>query len=203
MARIVSIVALALFIGGCASGGGRSAVLAPASRYAETFESAKEELISRGFALERVDARHGLIVSTPVSTAGLATPRTRTEIGAGGEIDSFLHRDQRRVTIRFSAAGDGDKAPAADLDLRSYDGPIVAHVAATRERMHRPGLRLSSAGVRLTSVGDSPGRPDIVTFDAGEDVDLAAAVARGIARRAGVGLVDTPDEKAEGAGDAG
>ncbi len=196
------MVVLMLLLGGCAAGGGRSAVLAPASRYAETFEAAKEELVSRGFALERVDARGGLIVSTPVSTAGLATPWTHTEIGAGAEVDSFLHRDRRRVTVLFEPA-DVDPAAAEQVDLRYYDGPIVARVSATRERMHRPGLRLSSAGVRLTSVSGAAEQPEVVTFDAGADAGLAAAVARGIARRAGVGLVDAPDETAVGAGDAG
>lgn len=206
MLRMMPMVAVLVCAGGCASAGGRATALLPSSRYADTFEAAKEEIISRGFALERVDARQGLIVSSPISTAGAATLWTRTEVGAGAEVESFLHRDRRRVTVRFTAAGGVDGA-GTGVDLRFYDGPIEARVEAVRERMHRPGLRLSSAAVRLTSVTDAPEQPEVVLFETGDDPGLAAAVARGIARRANIELVDPPstDGAADGTGarDAG
>ena len=180
---------LTLALAGCASHG-PTALLVPTGRYAETFDAAKEELIRRGFTLRLVDARGGVIASAPVSTAGLATPWTKTEASFAGEVESFLHHDQRRVTIRFAPVeASPDGSDRQGVDRRAVAGSMVARVVATRERLYRPGFRLSPVGVRLSSVhgeGASEPAPSVVVRDVGEDAALSASIAARLARELGL-----------------
>lgn len=175
-----------LTLGGCAASGPTSFRVA-AERYDEAFAIAKDEVMRLGFALHRVDARGGVIATDAVSTAGLGTPWTRTEATLGAEMESFLQRDQRRVLILFEPPDHAEKVDAAGMDRRAASGELVCRVSASREILHRPGLRLSPGAVQLSSVTRSAldaETPDpTIVRSAGEDEALSRSLARRIERR--------------------
>jgi len=184
----------ALFLGGlaqvgCAANGPAGFTVAP-GEYARAFDLARDELLRRGFALELVDARGGVILSAPAESGGLATPWSRTEGSLGQEVGSLLHRDRRRVTIRFEPAD----AAEAGAPLTQIAGSLTAGVAVEREILHRPGLRLSAAGVRLSSTTESAETPRVIARPAGEDPALARRIARRIRR--GLSEPPPPDARA-------
>jgi len=189
---IVATAALMAGSTGCATGGPTGWTI-PAGDYAQAFQATKETLRRRGFTLDRVDARGGVIITAPAESAGLATPWSRTEGSPAGEIASFLHRDRRRVTVRF-APDDADEPEAGGVDRMHYVGPITASVVVEREIIHRPGFHLSSTGVRLSSVSSSTaGAERIIVRSAGEDRALAHAIAAPLIRR--FGAPRTPAEE--------
>ncbi len=182
------IIALAglLTLGGCAAKGPTS-FRVPEGRYAEVFDIAKDEVQKLGFELVRIDARGGVITSGAVVTAGLATPWTRTEASFGEEFGSFLHRDQRRVSVHFTPEVVEEEAPVGNVDIRAFSGVLDCNVVAIREILHRPGLRLSPVAVRLSSVSptgltDDPDTDPIVRT-VGEDKALSQKLARRIEKR--------------------
>lgn len=175
-----------LTLGGCAASGPTSFPIA-SDRYEQAFDIAKNELQRLGFDLVRVDARGGVIATNAVSTAGLGTPWTRTEATLGAEAASFMERDQRRVLIEFVPTEDVSDAPWPGVDRRAIDGALVCRVSAIREVLHRPGLRLSSEAVRLSSVTRSEAgaefTEEFIVRPAGADEALSKKLARRIERR--------------------
>lgn len=160
--------------------------------YPAAFDAATEVVRRLGFELARIDASAGIVTTNTVSTAGLATPWMRTEADLSQEIESFLLRDQRRVVITFDpgvhvdegdtpggVAGGSGVSPAA-LDRRYDDRELVCRVEVKKERLSRPGLRLSPDAVRISSVmtlGDSEkDSRAVVVRDAGKDEKLAGLI---------------------------
>ena len=186
MALIAVISMAALGLGGCRSAGGEStAFTVSAGSYEATFDAAKEAVRRLGFGFERIDARGGIIRTDAVSTGGLATPWTKTEASFSQEVDSFLHRDERRVDISFETTVSGDEKDPNGVDYRSAQGDLVCRVRAIKTRLFRPGLRLSPTAVRLSSVerdlSISQGElPKAIKRTAGDDDALAGRVVRRI-----------------------
>lgn len=182
---LIGLVGL-LTLGGCAASGPTSFHIA-AERYDEAFAIAKDEVMRLGFVLHRVDARNGVIATNAVSTAGLGTPWTRTEASLGAEIDSFLQRDQRRVLILFEPPEHAENVDTAAVDRRAASGELVCRVSASREILHRPGLRLSPEAVQLSSVTrsalDAEKTDATIIRPVGEDEALSRTLARRIERR--------------------
>lgn len=162
---------------GCAGrGAGEPTVVLPPGRYPEAFTVTRDLLIARGFAVERVDARSGVITSTPKRTAGLATPWDREQATFGDEFRDVMNRHRRIVRVSFTpadlaepesgprspaAVGDIESDPASPaslgvLDLRGYDGPVHARFHVTLERVHRPGFRPEPASIRLSPISEDP-----------------------------------------------
>lgn len=131
----------------------------PPGRYAAVFEAARESLISLGFEMERIDARHGIIATFPKSTSGLATPWDRDQSTPQQELEDLLNRHFRRAIITFSAPEKpAPGAPAlqivpgpAPIDLREFDQHIIARVEVVLERQRRPGWRLEPTSIRFSS----------------------------------------------------
>jgi len=121
------------------------------------FDIARDVLRDEGFILERVDAQLGVILTRPKTTAGLATPWHTDQSTIEQEIDDLANRQQRTVRITFAAAGSdpsGSTSPAPDApptDLRAAQTPIDMSVRVIVERLQRPGRRISSASVRLST----------------------------------------------------
>lgn len=183
-----------------------------AAVYPSLFESAKAELRARGFTLDRVDARAGLLTTSPMLSAGALSPWVG---GAGSEaaIDDALHRNQRVVRVTFvreQAEGMLLDTPAAwpgsggRPDLRLWPGRIRVLVEADVFRNYTPGRRVLADSVRLGhdvrargersgSAGDSRSfqpshRPRLVRVSS--DTNLADHIHDGIERRVRSASVD-------------
>lgn len=153
-------ILLALTATGCGTArpGPSAFRLAPGS-YAATFDATKETLREYGFALERVDARAGIITTQPRTSAGLMAPWDKIQSSAAQEWADFLHRQERRVRISFGPASqsepDDPRAQAAQgpapPDLREFSGPMTADIMVWIDRTHTPGRRIETTSLRLSS----------------------------------------------------
>lgn len=188
-ARIARLLALligawSLAIGGCADQQQSSATFRiPAAEYALYFEGAKQVLRDHQFDLERVDARAGILTSSPASSAGWATPWIDHAQSASASNADLIQRRRRIATVRFSPVGDEtNRANAVDpvgQDLRDFEGTIEVSVSVLIEQVYRPGRRLSPASIRLTTFTDDPrenltGPQQLVTRIVGSDPKLAS-----------------------------
>ncbi len=187
---LLSGMVFAIALAGCQSAptGATSLRIAPGS-YSATFQAVKDELRESGFELERIDARSGVITTRPRASAGLATPWVTDESTIEQEFEGLLNRQQRTVTVRFAPTVRDNPTPTAD-DLRDADTELRAQVSVAVERIHRVGLRPSTASVRLSSVTqgwsdetgeESPWTKTVVS----DDDQLAARIIRGIVDRTG------------------
>jgi len=182
-------------LGGCqASAPGSTSLRIAPGAYTATFQAFKDELRADGFELDRIDARAGVITTRPHFSAGLATPWIGDESTIEQEFEGLLNRQQRRVVVKFTPIGNGAESEAEDLaiDLRdsvARDRDIRAQVVVHVERIHRVGLRPSSASVRLSSVArhgqdHDPDEPLWTTTVVEQDDLLAARIIRGVTDRA-------------------
>lgn len=130
------------------------AIPVEAGGYADAFAFAKELLRDRGFTLERIDAREGIIVGRGSNSAGMATPWFDHTATPGAFIDATLNRERRVAVISFSPAGWQASEPAPDL--REHPGPLELDVDVAVERTYVPLRRPSTASVRLTGSATSP-----------------------------------------------
>ena len=134
------------------------------------FDLARDVLRDEGFILERVDAQGGVITTRPKTTAGLATPWHSDQSTLSQEIDDLASRQQRTVRITFAAPGvtmfddlraatTGSTAPgstgstgsAAVADGAAGSGEMTMTVRVILERMSRPGWRVNTTSVRLST----------------------------------------------------
>jgi hypothetical protein len=158
--------------------------------YAATFQAVKDELRAAGFELDRIDARAGVITTRPHVSAGLGTPWIGDETTIGQEFEGLLNRQRRTVRVVFTPSqGEPEtRDAAAPFDARRPGVELRAQVEVRVERVHRLGLRPSSASVRLSSVmdrGDRDGADEEpwTTTVIGDDDLLAARLVRGVAGR--------------------
>lgn len=161
----VGAAAVQLLLGGCAttSVGQTGSAAAPVQpgQYAETFDAARRVLRDRGFILERVDARTGVITTQPKTTAGLVTPWDREQQSFAEEVEDFLERQQRVVRVTFepaNAADDGASADpaAAPVNLSTATTPLTMRVQVTIERVSAPGRKLEPEAIKETSYWYDP-----------------------------------------------
>jgi hypothetical protein len=152
-------------IGGCASApsaniADSATVQVGAGEYARAFDAARRVLRDRGFILERVDARSGIITTQPKTTAGLATPWDREQQSLAQEVEDFLQRQQRVVRVTFEpAAGaepasDGGSQPPENLNTAST--PLTMRVQVTIERISVPGRRLEPEAIKESTYTYDP-----------------------------------------------
>lgn len=142
-------------LGACASSvqdlGGASATLAVApDRYDATFNAARGVLRDRGFILERVDARAGVITTQPKTTAGLFTPWDLDQQSLAQEAEDLFERQQRVVRITFErpeAPGGG----AATSPAPESAGERTMRVQVTIQRVHIPGRKIEPESISQTS----------------------------------------------------
>jgi hypothetical protein len=120
-------------------------LLVEPGQYAAAFEATKAALVDRGYELERVDAREGVITTQPRQTAGLMTPWSSEHTSARQELEDLFNDQQRRVRVTFIASGE------AAEDLRAAPVPTVARVEVALERINRPDQRVEPTSIRLNS----------------------------------------------------
>lgn len=152
-------------IGGCATGpsanvADSATVQVGTGEYARTFDAARRVLRDRGFILERVDARAGIITTRPKTTAGLATPWDLEQQSLAQEAEDFLQRQQRVVRVTFEpvagadASPEGGSQPPANLSTGST--PLTMRVQVTIERISVPGRRLEPEAIKESTYAYDP-----------------------------------------------
>jgi hypothetical protein len=182
MSRVVfvGLIAGAIQMAGCVSQPARSdgvsdqAVLVSqfdATHSRQAFDAARETLMDFRFALDRVDARRGVITTHPKRTAGLATPWDREQSGLDQEWEDLLNEQRRVVRIEFEPAGE---QVAGQVQTMRVQVQVV--------RTHRPNWRIETESVRLSNHArsrDTDGVLEPSSF--GEVVGLDARFAQRIA----------------------
>jgi hypothetical protein len=104
--------------------------------YERAFAIARERLMDYRFAIDRVDARRGVITTHPKRTAGLASPWDQEQSGLGQEWEDLINEQRRVVRIEF--------------DLEDGEASSMS-VTVELLRTHRPGWRVESESVRLST----------------------------------------------------
>lgn len=209
--KILPLLFVLPLAAGCASRdtGPVEFTIAP-GQYAAAFDAAKEVLRDYRFDLERVDARAGVLTSTPKSTGGLATPWDRDQSSMGQELEDMANNQQRRVRITFEPAGaapptgDGGAQASANHppvpDVRLAEGPIVARVQVAVDRVQRPLWRVEETSISRSSFARDPalaarGMQPSYAVPFSQDPRLAQRIARAIEdrmTRAGEGTHPAP-----------
>ncbi|HLO40538.1 MAG TPA: hypothetical protein VK176_05900 [Phycisphaerales bacterium] len=164
---LVTISLLALgCLGGC-SAAGEPSLEVPAGQYSQAFEATREALREYDFTLDRVDAASGVITSAVKPSSGLATPWDSEQTGIDQEWEDFINRQRRSVRVAFvpvEQAGQAKSPPrdpasalAPDLvDLRDYQGAVVATVSVTIERVQRPGWQVNTKSINQSTFMRDP-----------------------------------------------
>lgn len=186
---IVCLVVSLSVIGGCAGHTPRndadsaSAVVtldltdADASR---VFDATRETLMEYRFALDRVDARRGVITTHPKRTAGLATPWDREQSGLDQEWEDLLNEQRRVVRVEFDR--DGDRFQSMEIQVEVI-------------RTNRPGWRIETESVRLSDharVRDRDG--EVMPRSFGEVIGLDTRFAHRLAEAISARLSTAADE---------
>lgn len=193
----LAATALALLAAGCASRDPGPVTFSVASgRYADAIDAATRVLGDRGYAVERIDARNGVVTSRPKPTTGLLTPFDDDQSGTGDEWQDFVNVQRRTVRIVFEAPGPveepGPSAPAAPVEpppsIAASEGPWVGRVEVVVERRHRPNRRIEPESIRRsTRFGDpelaSRGMTPEYFVAIRQDPALAGRLARAIEDR--------------------
>ena len=144
----IGLITGVIVLGGCAGQSerrdnamGRAVVATPiADAHADqVFDAARETLMGFRFALDRVDARRGVITTHPKRTAGIATPWDKEQSGIDQEWEDLLNEQRRVVRIEFDPAGE----QAADQER-------TMRIQVEVVRTHRPNWRIETESVRLS-----------------------------------------------------
>lgn len=106
-----------------------------ADSYERIFELTRERLIDYRFAIDRVDARRGVITTQPKRTNGLASPWDREQSSLGQEWEDLINEQRRVVRVEFDRE-------ATEPSMR-----ITVEVLRT----HRPNWRVESESIRLST----------------------------------------------------
>ena len=148
--RLYGVLLAGVWLGGCAASGSRSPEFTvPPGQYTRAFDEARDVLAECRFELDRVDAAAGVIATTPKTTAGLATPWDSEQTTLEQDLDDLVNSQQRTVRITFESAG-------GNPDLRAATGPVQGRVQVVIERARRPGWRLDTTSLRLSSFTQDP-----------------------------------------------
>lgn len=142
-----------------------------ADDYAEAFDAARDVLRERGFELDRVDARAGVITTAPRASAGLATPWIQHSPTLREASGATLHPDRRMAIVSFAPVG----APSPVSDLREHDGGFLLAVEAPKLRLRRVGRHLDSTAIRFANWWRDPSEPDPMVLTPVEAADDLAA----------------------------
>lgn len=186
----------AAFLTGCSTTGDEHVQIA-AGGYGSAFEATRQTLRDFDFHLDRVDAASGVITSAVKPTSGLATPWDPEQSGIDQEWEDFINRQRRTVRVAFvpqeeqgqdTPKRDPASAKAPDLvDLRDYQGPVVATVEVTVERVQRPGWQVNTRSINNSTFTMDPalqaaGKYPTYAVELEPDTRLAKRIAARIKR---------------------
>ncbi len=111
--------------------------------YDAAFDATRETLRSARFQLARVDSQAGVITTEPKHSAGLFTPWDMEQSNLSQEFEDAINDQNRSVRVTFEDTNDGGK---------------VGHVWVTVTRVQKPGARIPSRAITLTSATQDPYR---------------------------------------------
>jgi len=151
------------------NGAGPAATTEPGD-YERVFDAARTVLRDYRFAIDRVDARSGVITTHPKRTAGLATIWDREQSSPAQEWEDLINEQRRVVRVEFD---------------RTDDGSASARIIVEVLRTHRPNWRVENESVRLSTHArsrNSVGDPEPGSFrePMGLDTELASRLASDI-----------------------
>lgn len=185
---LLAVVATGLWTGGCAARGPSELAIAPGD-YPAAFEAAAEVIRDARFDIDRVDARAGVISSTPRVSTGIALPWDMAGSTPERQFEDLLNRHARRIRITFEPAEEARQPEGAAPDLLAAEPmPLVMRVRVLVEREQRPGWRLDSTAISLSRRASDPalarrGMEPGYTVVVREDPDLSARLTERIAER--------------------
>lgn len=104
--------------------------------YERVFDAAREVLMDYRFAIDRVDARQGVITTFPKRTAGLASPWDREQSSMSQEWEDLVNEQRRIVRVEFDQDEQGGASATVSVEIL---------------RTHRPGWRVQTESVRLSN----------------------------------------------------
>lgn len=119
--------------------------------------------------------RQGRIVVAGITTNGANVDFAVARFGANGQPD-LSFGNAGRATLDFTAANDDNDAAQA-LAIDAQDRIVLAGASVQGMAGDFALARLTDAGVRDASFGNTPGRPGQVITPVGAGVDIASAVA--------------------------
>jgi hypothetical protein len=177
-----------LGLGGCAGGGPAELAIAP-GEYPAAFDTAREVLRDARFDIDRVDARAGVLTTSARASTGLSLPWDLAF--TDGALEDLLNRHARRIRVTFEPAAEGDAPPIRDL-MAAEPAPLVMRVRVLVEREQRPGWRLESSSVQLSTRSSDPalaqrGLEPSYTVALREDPELSGRLTGVIAERLAAG----------------
>ena len=105
-------------------------------RYDEAFDAVRDVLSEFRFAIDRVDARRGVITTHPKRSAGLGTPWDREQSTLTQEWEDLINEQRRVVRVEFE---------------QGEESSNQARVRVEVLRTHRPNWRVQSESVRLST----------------------------------------------------
>ncbi len=192
---LILLAALPL-IGGCAT---QESAAVSVTDYSAAFTATKEILRENNFVLDRLDARTGVVTTRPKTTGGIATPWDGEQSTPGQEFQDLVNRQAREVRVTFSrptgtlrGAARTGTTEELTTDLRDGSGPVTVRVVVNLIRRQRPGWRVDSRAINLSSYTSDPElaeRRMEPAYDSvvGRDDLLAGRLAQEIAERVGAG----------------
>ena len=143
------VATIAVLLAGCAFSGETREPL-PEAGYARTFEAVQRVLVDHGFVLDRIDARAGVITTHPKASPGLFLPSDREQRSLGQEFRDAMHTHSRTVRVTMPTDAAPNTTPSTG-----------ATVEVVLERASRPGFRIETEEIGMSSGFSSPSFEDL------------------------------------------
>jgi len=177
--RVIAILVLAAMLQGC-SGTPRARVANPVTLPCDVDEvwlAGQADLKGRGFALEKVDRRHGIIETLPRTSSQWYEFWARDVVTAEGRAEASLHTIRRFVRLELSVGG----ADRCDLGCCAQVERFVAGSAAMSGSVRANSVLGSVAG-RMPGLKDDRRRRGGQWVSLGRDAALEQDVLQSIRR---------------------
>jgi hypothetical protein len=144
-------------------------------------DAVRDTLMEYRFAIDRVDARRGVVTTHPKRTAGLASPWDQEQSSLNQEWEDLFNEQRRVVRVEL-----GRDASAAGVESVNVTVEVL--------RTSRPGWRVESESVRLSTHARSRGRDGELLASSsrevvGLDTPLAQRLVEAIESRLSSGAV--------------
>lgn len=161
--------------------------------YPTAFAATKDVLREAGFTLDRIDAQRGIMTTRPRSSAGIFTPWLDFSESLGGDVESALHAEWRRVRVHVLDRQTREPLRAGDAPDR-----LSMQLEVIRERVQRPHRRTDPRLIRRTSFAREselvqremqPG----YTVPLDRDVELARRLLQEVERRTAASTAGEPE----------
>jgi hypothetical protein len=148
----LALALAACALAGCAALDSPTDLAIEAGGYPTAFEAARTTLRDYHFELERVDARAGVISTTENDTAGFFTPWDLGRSSFQQELEDSVQYQRRIVRITFEDPSRASTtAEQTETDLRELPGRLTMRVRVVIERVYRPGWRINTTAIGLST----------------------------------------------------